>query len=89
MAGSNKRKDTVPDRFESIEEFSEFWDKHDITDYPKVCKETDIKLNLTTKPYVLTLDPELGQRLETVARTRHTTVKRLVNQWLEEHLRAE
>ncbi len=88
MAGNNKRKDKVPDRFQSIEEFTEFWDKHDITDYPEVWKETGIKLNLVTKPYVLTLDPELGKKLESVARARHTTVKKLVNQWLEEQLRA-
>jgi CopG antitoxin of type II toxin-antitoxin system len=87
MARNDKRRDAVLHRFASIEEFNEFWDKHDITDYPEVWRETDLKLNLLAKPYVLTLDPELGKRLETVARARRTSVKRLVNQWLEERLR--
>lgn len=87
MAKNSKARDAVPDRFPSLEAFTEFWDKHDITDYPEVWRETDLKVNLLTKPYLLTLDPELAKRLKAVARTKRTTVKRLVNRWLEERLR--
>ncbi len=88
MARNNKPQDRIPDQFQSLEEFTNFWDKHDITDYPEVWRETDLKVNLLAKPYILTLDPELAKRLEAVARAKRTTVKNLVNRWLEERLQA-
>jgi hypothetical protein len=88
MARNSKHRDAIPDRFASIEEFTNFWDKHDITDYSDVWRETGEKINLLAKAYVVTLDPHLADRLETVARAKRTTVKRLVNKWLEERLRA-
>jgi CopG antitoxin of type II toxin-antitoxin system len=87
MAGSSKKRDKIPDRFASIEEFTDFWDKHDITDYPDVWRETNLKVNLVAEPNIVALDPELAKRLEIVARAKRTTVKRLVNRWLEERLR--
>lgn len=50
MPKTKKQRDPVPDRFASIEEFTEFWDTHDITDYPEVWRETDLKVNLQSPP---------------------------------------
>jgi hypothetical protein len=52
-----------------------------------VWRETDLKVNLVTKPYIVTLDPKLAEQLEGVARSKKMTVKQLVNRWLEERLR--
>jgi hypothetical protein len=47
------QRDPVPDRFASIEDFTEFWDTHDITDYPEVWRETDIKVSVTAPAVIL------------------------------------
>lgn len=88
MAKNKKQHDSVPEQFTSIEKFTEFWDTHDITDYPEVWQETDLKVNLLHRAYAVPLNPQLAKKLALIARSKRTTVKRLVNRWLEERVRA-
>ncbi len=88
MARNKIQRDPLPARFGSLADYVAFWDTHDITDYPDVWRETDIKVNLLKRTYSVPLNPKLAERLESVARTRKTTVRRLVQRWLEERLRA-
>ena len=88
MAKNKKQRDSVPERFASIEKFTEFWDTHDITDYPDVWRETDLKVNLLNRSYAVPLNPRLAKKLQVIARSKRTTVKQLVNRWLEERVRA-
>ncbi len=88
MARNKMGRDSLPERFNSLNEFTEFWDAHDITDYPEVWRETELKVNLLRRSYAVPLSSKLAKELRLVARAKRTTVQRLVNRWLEERLRA-
>ena len=88
MPKNKIHRDPAPERFRSLEEFADFWDKHDITDYPDVWRETDLKVKLLKRPYAVPLKPSVAKKLQIVARSKRTTVQQLVNKWLEERLRA-
>ncbi|MBI3740771.1 MAG: hypothetical protein HY257_03305 [Chloroflexi bacterium] len=88
MAKNKSKRDSLPEHFKSLAEFIEFWDNHAITEYPKVWRATDLKVNLLKRAYSVPLDARLAKKLESIARTKKTTVRRLVSRWLEEKLRA-
>ena len=87
MAKNKKQRDPIPDRLASLEERAAFWDTHDITDYPDVWKETNLKVNLLKSGYAVPLNSKLAQELQAIAHAKKTTVRRLVNRWLQERVR--
>ena len=39
-------RETIPDRFESVEEAAEFWDHHDVAAYEDLTREAHFEIDL-------------------------------------------
>ena len=51
-------RETIPDRFESLEEAAEFWDQHDVAGYDDLTREAHFEINIERRSYLAALDPE-------------------------------
>lgn len=67
------------------EEIADFWDSHSLADHWDQTHEVEFELRAQRRCRI-SLDPEIYQRLEDLARTQGVTPETLINQWLSEHL---
>ncbi len=67
----------------SIYEASDFWDKHDFTEFEDVEEVKNINFSLISKKYV-GVDVDLYLKIKTIAKKMHTTEDILINKWLQE-----
>ncbi len=85
--GKSRKQDPLPDSFETTDEFAEFWDTHSTADYPEAFRPVKSKVRvLRRRFYRVTLDPQLGSKLEERARAEGVTLDALVNQMLQDKL---
>ncbi|MBC8232016.1 hypothetical protein H8E77_20905 [bacterium] len=42
----NKNRDPIPENFETLEEFWEFWDEHSLADYEDKLQDIEVEVNL-------------------------------------------
>ncbi|MFQ5649995.1 MAG: CopG family antitoxin, partial [bacterium] len=82
MSKKDKRVDPIPDAFSSYEEAAEFWDTHDITDYPDSFQDVDVKAELRKRRSELEVDEDLMKALRTNAQKLGVPVSRLASDLL-------
>jgi hypothetical protein len=88
MPGSKESRDPLPESFETIDEFVEFWDTHSTADYPEAFREVEGEVRVERRRYYgVTLDAPLGAQLAQQAQVQGVTLDTLVNRLLKEHLR--
>jgi len=80
----NKRK-KIP-KFKSLEEFQDFWDKHDLTEFWDKLKEVSIKVDLRTSKNLVTIDPEILMKIRKTAAQKGLKTESLINIWLQEKI---
>ncbi len=82
MLNDNKR-DPLPEEFESIDEFVEFWDKHSTADYPEafIDAEFDPRQRFWLQP-----PSDIRIALNQQARERDVSVEELAAELLREQL---
>ena len=80
----NKKRDPIPEMFDSIESAAEFWDTHSLADYEDQLQEVDIEVRARRRRRV-TLAPEVWERVVSQARVRGISPETLVNLWLMEY----
>jgi len=80
----NKRK-KIPE-FKSLEEFQDFWDKHDLTEFEDKLKEVSIKVDLKRSKNLVTIDPEILKRIRETAAQKGLKTESLINIWLQEKI---
>jgi len=80
----NKRK-KIPE-FKSLEEFQDFWDKHDLTEFEDKLKEVSIKVDLKRSKNLVTIDPEILKRIRKTAAQKGLKTESLINIWLQEKI---
>jgi hypothetical protein len=86
MVENKEIRDSIPEHFMSIEEAAEFWDNHDLANYWDLTEEVEIKVNLQRRRYLVSIDPELAEKLAVEAHRRGLSTETLVNLWLNEKL---
>lgn len=86
MAENKTKRDPIPVRFKTVDEFDEFWSKHSLADYDDVQRDAHFNIKLDDDE-VVSLQPMLARELRRRARRQKITVSELVNQLLEEKLR--
>jgi len=69
----------------SIEEIGAFWDTHSLDDYWDQTHEVEFDIRAERRRRI-TIDPEVYERLEALARTRGVLPETLVNLWIAERL---
>ena len=85
----NKKRDAIPENFETLEEFWEFWDKHSLADYEDKLREIDVEVVLKDEgPEAIALDKEIAEKIGKIASFQGISKETLVNLWLKEKLEA-
>jgi hypothetical protein len=88
MQKSKKKIEPIPDEFKTIVEASDFWDKHDITDYWDDTKEVKFRASLKKEPKYVALEESIAKKALAVAKEKRVSMETLVNLWLKEKLSA-
>ena len=88
MTKSKKQRDSIPEKFKSIEEAAEFWDSHDLGDYWDLTKEVSFDVDIKRRVFLTALEPELAKGLAECAHQQGVSTETLINVWLSEKLRA-
>ena len=88
MQKSKKKTAPIPDEFKTIMEASDFWDKHDITDYWDDSKEVKFRASLKKEPKYVALEESIAKKALAVAKEKRVSIETLVNLWLKEKLSA-
>jgi len=88
MQKSKKNIEPIPDEFKTIMVASDFWDKHDITDYWDDTKEVKFRAGLKKEPKYIALEESIAKKAFNMAKKKHVSIETLVNLWLKEKLSA-
>jgi len=88
MQKSKKKIEPIPDEFKTVKEASDFWDKHDITDYWDDTKEVKFRASFKKEPKYIALEKSIAKKALAVAKEKNVSIETLVNLWLKEKLSA-
>jgi hypothetical protein len=79
-----KKRDPLPERFNTTNEAAEFWDTHDSADYEEYMRDVECQVNIKRRTYMISLDSDLYRKLRVIAKARGVKPETLVNLWLQE-----
>jgi hypothetical protein len=79
-----KLHDSLPERFETVEEAADFWDAHDSSEYEEHMRDVECTVDIKRRTYLVSLDSDLYQRVRAIARKKGVAAETLVNLWIEE-----
>ena len=83
----NNKKDLLPEEFKTLEELSNFWDSHDVTDYAEYL--TPVECSVASHPtheYVIVLSDKLNRSLQEAQSREGVSIETLVNLWVKDGL---
>jgi predicted DNA binding CopG/RHH family protein len=85
MKKNRKRKrDPVPEKFNSPEEAGEFWDTHSGADYEEYMQEVHFDVELKRRAHEVRVSDRLLREVRKIARQQGLATETLVNLWLQE-----
>ncbi len=85
MPVNKKNRDPIPQNFNSVDEFDEFWSTHSTADYDDLFHDVHFNIKLEDEP--ISLKPAVARALRTRARQQNMSVNDLINVLLEEKLK--
>lgn len=88
MPRSSKKRDPIPQHFQSIAEAAEFWDSHDLADYWDCTREANFEVDIQRRVFLTALEPGLAKKLTECARQQGVSTETLINVWLTEKVTA-
>ena len=80
-----KRIDSLPEDFGTLEAAEEFWEAHDTTDYPSKKVEA-VNIDIQTMTFELQLEAKVAYRLIKIADEKGISIDKLVNALLKNGL---
>lgn len=86
MRRSNKKREPIPQHFQSVAEAAEFWDSHDLTDYWDQTREANFEVDIQRRVFLTALEPGLAKKLTACARKQGVSTETLINVWLTEKI---
>jgi hypothetical protein len=86
MRRSNKKREPIPQHFQSVAEAAEFWDSHDLTDYWDQTREAHFEVDIQRRVFLTALEPGLAKKLTACARKQGVSTETLINVWLTEKI---
>ena len=81
-----KRRDTIPEHFNSAEEAGEFWDTHSAADYWNEMEEEEMEFNIEKRTFLVPVEARIYLLAKKKAETEHRTVEQLINMLLNREL---
>jgi hypothetical protein len=85
---NRKSKDVLPESFNTLEEFSDFWDTHSTADYEEVMEPVEVEVDLASSKVYCPVAKDLLLQVRRQARAQGVSTETLINLWLQEKLRA-
>ena len=82
----NKKRDTIPEHFNSAEEAGEFWDTHSAADYWDEMEEAEMEFDIQKRTFLVPVDAWTYLRAKKKAEAEHRTVEQLINALLNREL---
>lgn len=86
MRRNNKKREPIPQHFQSVAEAAEFWDSHDLTDYWDQTREANFEVDIQRRVFLTALEPGLAKKLTACARKQGVSTETLINVWLTEKI---
>jgi len=83
MLKSKKKK--LPD-FKTTEEFIEFFENNDMSDYLDEMEEAQFEVDLKSIVYQVTLDMQMSHKLKEIAKEKKTSTENLITEWVKEKI---
>ncbi len=83
-----KKRDPLPEEFNSLEEAGEFWDTHSSADYEDYMKEVHFDVDLRNRAHDVRVTDDVLREIRKIARQRGVATETLVNLWLQEKVAA-
>ena len=79
-----KKRDPLPDHFNSVEEAGEFWDTHSGADYEEYMIPVHFDVDLKCSVHEVRVADEVLREVTKIARRQGLKTETLVNLWLQE-----
>ena len=76
----------LPESFDSLEEFWEFWDTHSSADYEDLMEPVDVEIDISSHKIYCAIAKDVLSQLRTQARQQGVSTETLINLWLQEKL---
>lgn len=88
-SSKKKRRDPLPDHFNSLEEAGEFWDTHDSTDYEEYMIPVHFEVELPPpRKHKVEITDQLMRKVRKIASRQGLPAETLINQWVQEKIAA-
>ncbi|MBN2005028.1 MAG: hypothetical protein JXA21_16840 [Anaerolineae bacterium] len=88
MANEHIVKDTLPENFNSLETFWEFWDTHSSADYEDLMEDVEVEVAVEGRKVYCAIARDLLQQIRDRARRQGVSAETLINMWLQEKVAA-
>ena len=82
----SKRRDTIPEHFNSAEEAGEFWDTHSAADYHDEMEAAEMEFDISKRTFLVPVDSRIYQLAKKPAEAEHRTVEQIINTLLNREL---
>ncbi len=81
-----EQQDPIPDNFNTLAEFWQFWDTHSTADYEDDMELVEIEVDLVSSRVYFPVAKDLLQEVREQARRQGVSTETLINLWLQEKL---
>jgi predicted DNA binding CopG/RHH family protein len=88
MAKSKKKRDPLPEKFNSAEEAGEFWDNHSGADYEEYMQEAQFEVDLKRSVKEVRVADHVLREVRKIAHRQGIATETLINLWLQEKVAA-
>jgi len=82
----SKRRDTIPEHFNSAEEAGEFWDSHSAAEYWDEMEEEEMEFDIRKRTFLVPVDGRIYLLAKKQAEAKHSTVEQIINALLAREL---
>lgn len=79
------KKKKLPE-FDNIDEFADFCDNHDLSEYINDMQEVPVDVDIKTISYEIDFDINMSHKLDKIAEAKNTTSEDLIKAWAKEKL---
>jgi hypothetical protein len=83
-----KKKKKLPE-FDTIDEFANFCDSHDMSGYIKDMEKVNVDVNLKTISYEIPFDIDTSHKLDKIAKAKNIALEELIKTWTKEKIQEE
>lgn len=83
---AHKNPATLPENFDTLEDFWQFWDNHSTADYEDMMVPVEVTVEISSNRIYFPVAKDIFQKIRTQAQQQGVSTETLVNLWLQEKL---